>query len=243
MSFTVRTALLALLLTQATAARGADTTETFDVGVSDYEFFAGSEGIGRALSEGAFFGETLLGIGLAPRLSGFVALDARGDHQLVESSGGFAFGMFGTPVDTDHFDWDLFAHVHYQPGAITVGPATEFNLDLHPDLALAGLYLRAQLCACGNGNADPAEGKYSAGVEGGAYWTMARGHQLLLEYGTQTPLAELGQLESSMLSLGYNTLVNSRLELLLEATLELPIGDSPAAFGAMAGIIATLPGG
>ena len=53
-------------------------------------------------------------------------------------------GIFGTPVDSDHFDLDLFLDASFSPDEFGLTPALELNFDLAPDLEVWGVYIRVE---------------------------------------------------------------------------------------------------
>lgn len=246
-----------LLLTfAAPAARAADTLEPFGIGATDVEFYAGYDGFGlRRLRDQAVFGELVLGYGLLERLSAIAGTLLQGNGLLAEGSGNLYIGIYGTPLDTRHVDLDLILTV--QGGGsgfrqFRVSPAFELNLDRHPDMRSYGLYLRAGAHLEGRveeAPAPPSEAPCRFGATLfavlGAYYRVARRHQLLLEIDgayRPRPCAEEQRLELGAVALGYNVTLSERIELINHVYLDLPQarGERPAA-GFYVGFIVSLP--
>lgn len=242
-------AVLAVLAPPA-PARAADTVETWGLGASDVELYFGTDGVRG--DEPAVHGELTLGYGLVERLSAYLGVTMAGDETLGTGSHELYFGLFGTPIDTDHFDADLFLNLQQADG-LQVEPAVEFNLDVEPDLAAWGVYLRVGVPVHGReglqagGVAEPHRDRtFHVEINPGLYWAVTEGHQLFAEYDMalhpesrrpeDPPAAEVGGV-----ALGYNVGLGESIELVNQIGWDLPQGGERASFGVMTGLIATLP--
>jgi len=246
----------------ADAARAADTTETYGLGASDFELYLGLDGVGLGKNEKTVWGRTLLGFGIVERFSGYITMSAEGNERLSAGTGGAAFGVFGTPVDTDHFDLDLFLGAGFGDGEMSVKPALELNLDARPDLALCGLYLRAEEALTGRDdsiadNPDTVDVNESRERNAfaattvltvGGYFTIAEIHQILLEYdmafhhgGDDLPEGGPEVVERGGVALGYNVRVTKSIELLTQVSVDVPNDGGDLAAGFLVGLIATMP--
>ncbi len=251
-------AVVAVLLFAA-GAESADTVETFDAGALDVETYFGVTGFGLERSEQTVNANTVLGYGLLDGLSGYMAFGAETNTYLVEGDGGIAFGLFGTPLDTQHFDADLLADVSLDGGnmsALAATPGFELNFDLKPDMGLCGLYFRAEPTISGRetqesaANADPdAEPEYeyvwTLNNTIGTYVALGERHQILVEYlrsETRNPAEGDPGLEDEMFAIGYNVVVNDRLEIVTEFSAHLPHHDEDFFWGATIGFVGTIPG-
>lgn len=96
-------------------ARAADTVEPLEVGVSDFEFFAGSEGLGLKRDDVAIFSESLVGVGVTDRLSGYLAAGGQANGHFEEGGGTVSFGLYGAVIESEHFDLDLVATGRFIP--------------------------------------------------------------------------------------------------------------------------------
>ncbi len=250
-----------VLLVGCTAAYGADTVETYDQNAADFEFSMGIDGLNLDKYEKAVCGSVLVGYGLLPRFSGYVSLSAAADEYLTYGESGYSFGLFGTPVDTDHFDLDLMLDIGMggeAMGEMGVTPAIELNFDLLPDLGRWGLYARLEDSIAGRDestpddpatNADEAEKKYEInhGLNQtyGTYVTIAERHQLLAEYYhlSNTNEAE-GELASDIggFALGYNVMLTDDFELTSQVSYHPSHDDQDEIWGAAVGIIVAIPG-
>lgn len=248
----VACALLTALCFGLAAARAhaADTTETWDAGATDIDFYLGLDGVGRAQYEKTAFGELMLGYGIVERFSAFLGAALESNEVFADGAGAFFLGIFGTPLDTDHVDLDLFFRVGAGgPGfsEIEVTPALELNVDAHPERRSWGLYLRAGVPLFGRDTGDTRmhhELGLRCEATVGAYYTLAGRHQLLLEHDVvwhPRPSAEDRPFEVGGLALGYNVTLSRAIELINQIYFDLPQAGEPAAFGVMSGFIATLP--
>lgn len=246
---------LTLLFAAALArpARASDTTETFDPGATDIELYATADGLGRAAAERAFSADLVLGYGVMERLSAYLGTTLLGDGTLGSGAAQPFLGVYGTPLETDHIDIDLFLGLAVADGSLHVAPAFELNLDSDPTLLGWGLYLRGgvdlsnrRLPAHTHDGEQLLSGlAWSADATLGAYWTVHERHQLLLELdaafqlapGPDERAAELGGV-----ALGYNVGVHEAIELITQVWLDLPQEPAePPALAATAGFIATIP--
>jgi hypothetical protein len=238
------TTLFIALLTSG-LAHAADTVEVWEFGAVDAEMYLGFDGFGGPLRDGETFSETVLGVGLLPRLSGFVALGFAASAGLDESAHELAMGLFGTPVDTPHTDLDLFFTVRSAAGGgFALVPALEWNLDAAPELAAWGLFLRAGMPVERVTTETEVRAAVAGELTAGAYWTLRPGHQLVAEADARVPFtspAGDGGVDFGGLALGYNVLLTDRFELLTQAFVDVPQGSEPWGAGLMAGFIATIP--
>lgn len=226
------------------AARAADTLETFEAGALDVELYTGYEGLGAARERHSVFGDLYLGYGITDRLSAFVGTLVHFDGRLSNPDPDVYLGVYGTPVDTAHFDLDLslaFDALGAGLRELQVTPGLELNLDLDSPVGPWGLYLRAALPVHGGADGEPIAARQLDLVPG-VWWTVREGHQLLLEYATSahraSPEAD-GHLEAGAFALGYNLTLTPALELISQVSVRLPEGGEPAAAGLILGFIAT----
>jgi len=253
--------VLSLTIGLSVTARAADTVETYDEGAVDFEFYLGGDGLNLPKYEKTVFSNVLVGYGLLPRLSGYISLGAESDEYLTYGQGGYSFGVFGTPLDTDHFDIDLMMDVGMSGeslNAIGVTPALELNFDLRPDMELWGLYVRLEDGLAGRDESvadDPAtpdidetETRYeftqSLSQTYGTYFTIAERHQILAEYyysyNTNPARGELRS-DSGGFALGYNVSIVDNLELITQVNCHPGHDHQDATWGASVGIIVGIP--
>ncbi|RJO66186.1 MAG: hypothetical protein C4523_13995 [Myxococcales bacterium] len=256
--------LLTILVIASTApfpASAADTLEPFDVGATDFEFYAGAAGLGNDKYESSVFGEFALGYGLTERLSGYVAGSAVGNEYFRQGEGSLAFGLYGTPLDTDHVDLDLILDLGISGAGLTdfgVTPGVELNFDLAPDLALWGVYLLIEEAIGGRDasvpddpatpNQDESELRFERNFDTlltlGTYWTAAEGHQLLLQFDSaihHTPEAGQERFEIGGAALGYNVAVHEAVELINEIGFDVPQEGEKFNVGLSTGVLVTMP--
>jgi len=244
--------LLATLMSLPPAqAMAADTVETWEVGATDVDFYLGYGGIGLRGGERTAFGDMMLGYGIVRGFSAYVGTTLKGDGHLASGQAEPYIGVYGTLVDTDHFDLDLFLRVATTMGAadstIAVAPSAELNFDVEPDRSSWGAYVRAGVSVFGH-EPIPGEPRTAAHVETtlGTYLTVEDGHQVLLEWDvTWHPDADIAQHPTELggLALGYNVTLDPAAELITQVYLDVPQSGESLAAGVMVGFIATLPSG
>ncbi len=232
-------------------ATAADTVETWSAGATDVDFYVGYDGAGAGAVERAVYCNLMLGYGLVDGLSAYLLTDLRGDGLLGASETSVSIGLFGTPVNTDHFDVDLFLDVGTDAsggGALRMTPSLELNFDARPDQNSWGAYLRVALAVFGR---DPNVERLSAldhaaalslHVNPGLYTQIANGHQLLLEYdiAMHDRAADAHPVAPGGLTLGYNVVLSDRIELINHVRASLPEAGQGANASVMVGLIATL---
>ncbi len=256
MSIFARCALLAIgviVLGFAVDSIAADTIETFDQGAFDTEFYLGAGGFALDRAEQTVGANTVLGYGLLKGLSGFLAFGVETNTWLAEGHSGAAFGLFGTVLDTDHFDADLYGDIAADGEAlseIAATPGLELNFDLRPDQALWGLYARVEASFTGEeketkpGEDPEYETNRTTNHTFGTYVTIAERHQILLEYyrtSVKNPALGEPRVEDHQFAAGYNVVLNDRIELVTEFSAHLPHADEDFYWGATVGFVGTIP--
>ncbi len=247
-----RTLCCLLLSLGAIPAQAADTMEVFDVGATDAELYVGYDGLGITRASSSTFTEAVIGYGVAPRLSMFLAAGLEATGALTEGTQALTVGLYGTPLETKHVDLDLILQVGgTTDGGYEVMPAIELNLDAEDELALWGVYLVAgvpvhapQLHESVVKPSRSGDVELDLLLRLGTYWTVAPRHQVLLELdgavhamgSTLGSVADLGGV-----ALGYNVTLTDTFELISQIRTDLPSGPSePWSAGVSAGFIATL---
>lgn len=233
-------------------AHAADTVEAWDKGAADLDIYMLMEGVGHDVSSQAVAGDVMVGWGLADRFCAHLNTTMQADGNLMNGGTVLGIGVFGTPIESDHVDLDLFLDVRSGGegmGALEVEPSFELNWDAAPDLAAWGFYLRSGLAVAGRENPDKASGheRYAdIGMTVGSYWSLDARRQLLIEYDAawHDHAGDAGSgFETGGLALGYNVFLHDTLELINQVRVDLPQDDERTGVGFMVGLIATLPGG
>lgn len=232
----------------------ADTTETFDRGASDAELYFGYDGVGLKNTERMINSEFVVGFGLLERLSVYITAGLEATDQFSNAAGALNFGLFGTPIDKDHFDLDLFFNLGVGGEGFSefqATPSLELNLDHDPEHRTFGFYLRGGVPIYGRELAvtDPEQepsSQVTAHLEStaGAYYTLTDGHQLLLEYDMgfrPDPAEDEHAAEIGGLTLGYNIGLGDYIELINQVFLDIPQDNETTAWGFSVGFIATMP--
>ncbi len=220
-------------------ALAADTVETWAIGFTDVDIYVGLDGIGRSQHDHQLHAEIMIGAGLTESLSAYLGTASSSNGALANSEPGVFFGVFATPLDSDHVDLDLFLGAEQAgPGLIEtiITPAVELNLDVDPDLASWGIYARVGFPLTSNEAGEQISGEVT--VNPGVYWTIADGHQLLGELDSTFTFD--GDQGTHAAALGYNVVLSERLELINEARVIHEVGGEER-LQATTGLVATLP--
>ncbi len=244
--------VMAISVAHVCPARAADTIETWGVGATDVDFYSGLDGVGLSRAEGSIFGDIMLGYGLVDGLSAYVGQKITGNTFFTGGSGATYLGLFGTPVDTNHFDLDLFlgfdlGGVGYDEFGVT--PMVELNFDLDPNRLSWGAYVRAGFRLHGHNLSEDEqtpqwETHTTLATVLGTYYTIARSHQILLEFDfawKRLRGADERELEIGGVALGYNVTLSDRIELIHQVYLDIPQSGETFNAGFMMGLIFTLP--
>ena len=245
-------ALLTAVALAGTAppARAVDTLEPFLPGFSDGEMYVGAQGLGPRGGARGVFAEAAVAYGLTDRVSAWALWDLSADERLGGGEAAMSFTLYGQALQAGVLGVDLLLEVGAGgPGfqQMTVHPAFELNLDAAPDLASWGFFLDGGVVLGGPDPAatDPSEGASAAlSLAPGGYWTVAPGHQVLVQLDVSFPLARGGggsRWDLGTLALGYNVCLGDTVELITEFSVDLPAraGERPSV-GFMVGFLATL---
>lgn len=231
----------------------ADTLETWDKGASDLDFAVGAIGLGHANpADRAYWTDITLGYGIAPGFSAYLGSHLHGDGGLRNASHTPYLGLFGSPIDTDHFDFDLIADFGFNAqGAQTlcINPGFEINLDLQPELALAGLFLTGSL-ALGPRDPDLRPQDLTAGLLDnlslslGAYWSLSPSQQILLQADMVQSLCPRALDQGVLLdavALGYNVVLFENFEAITEFSVSPTVTHGLPQLALLLGFTAGLP--
>jgi len=215
----------------------ADTTETYDLGASNFEFYSGYAGFGQ--NEKTMSSEALIGFGFTPIFSGYLSATVESNEHLnsATTENSLNFGLLGTPLDTKFFDLDLLLNIQaFNSFGLT--PGLELNFDLANDLKLAGLYLRAEEEITGSENED--DTLYTTSLTGGLYYSFNENLQILSEfdwsYNHEEDKDSIGGI-----ALGINYLLTDDIELISQAYFDIPEDDEDFSWGVNIGFVAALP--
>lgn len=248
------TAILATLSICAIAipARATDTTETWDEGEFNVEWFLGYDGMGHpGVRERSTTTEFMVGYGIRDDLGIYVPLAIETDGAFGSPLGSVGIGLFGTPVDTRFFDLDLFLEVGTGGAGFRewgVLPCVELNFDGHPERLSWGFFVQAGMPIHGRPDVSGGLSAVTFDVSGllGAYWRPHPDHELVLEFDTLFhPIHDADharRAEIGGLALGYNVVLNDTAEILAQVSADIPQGGERWAFGGTLGVILTLPG-
>ena len=237
--------LLLILVFSYLPAFAADTTETWDVGATDVDFYTGFNGLGLSRSDQEIFGNILFGYGLIPDFSAYAGMDIHANGCLGNGETTFNLGVFGTPVDTTHFDLDLFldfSSTGMKNFAVT--PGLELNYDYMPELAKWGVYLRLNTPIHSNNKGNGIDVDMDTVV--GVYWTIQPSHQILMEFNTTFHPGASIWVDIGGIAFGYNVDLyqwgnGCGIEMINQVSVDIPGSVEPWSGALMTGLIATLP--
>ncbi|MCP4676246.1 MAG: hypothetical protein GY854_12200 [Deltaproteobacteria bacterium] len=235
-------------------SEAADTVETWDKGATDLDFYLGFDGIGLDKYEKSIYGDIMLGYGLIDRFSAYLGTTLQANEYFSDGSGNVYLGVFGTPVETDHFDLDLFLDISLGGpdfNEFQVAPSIELNLDLDPEMRTFGFYIRAGSPIYGHDlttEEEPDIPRYETTLHIettiGAYYTIVERHQIFGEYDMgfhPNPIEEEHTVDVGGVALGYNVTLSDAIELINQVYLDIPQDGEDISFGVMAGFIVTMP--
>ena len=75
---------------------GADTTETFELGYSDFEYYTGASNLNN--NDKAYSHEITIGAGITNKLSSTFSIGVEKDGEIIANS--YSFGLFSTVFDS-----------------------------------------------------------------------------------------------------------------------------------------------
>lgn len=233
--------------------KACDTTETWDDGATDLDFYVGFDGIGPKRAERIIYSDIMLGYGLIKNFSAYLGTTLKGNEYLGNGQATIYLGIFGTPLDTSHFDIDLFLDFSGSGTAFSelkITPSSELNFDLDPGQKPWGMYLRIGIPVYGYSvtlnTIDSIERKiaFSIDLNPGTYLTIAKKHQLFLEYDMSirpSPINEECYADIGEIAIGYNVKISECIELINQISFNIPQQDEPWSIDLMVGFISTLP--
>lgn len=233
-------------------AAAADTVETWAVGATNLDIYFGLAGLRAPRATRTIYADIMPGFGLVPGLSAYLGMTLEANHQVSDGQLSAYVGLFGTVLDSDHVDFDLFVDFRVQgPGLadFRLTPSFELNLDYEPELAAWGVYLRAAFPIHGHPGDPvlPEADRAAVQVElnPGIYVTVAEGHQVLIEYDMSLhghPDGDERGVGVGGVALGYNFAISDAIESINEFYVDIPQAQEKVSFALVSGIIITMPG-
>jgi hypothetical protein len=243
----VRSALSSLILLASlvggTTAQAADTVEPWARGARDVDFTVGYQGRRPGAVPPTLGSDLMIGYGVSDRLSAYVGTTVETNGSFGGRAGNVYAGIFGTVIETRHVDVDLFLSAETSGTSVharTYAPAIEINLDRDGDRQSVGAYVRLALPY--TRTSAPGADEITRAVEWnpGAYLTIARRHQVFLEWEASCERGASGTSEHGV-ALGYNVTLSPTIELVSQVRLALAGAGRRPGIGFTAGFIATMP--
>ena len=259
-------AVLMLSSLFCSSVSASDTLELFDPGVSDFEFYLSYIGACKEEPARGIGAEALLGIGINGWLSGQIYVSGEGNEALSEGTGAFGFGIFATPVDTDHFDFDIGLNATvaglgpgeegsagHSQAEFSLTPFIELNLDSDPEMNGYGFYVVVEETLGGRDesfvdNLDQEIRSFTltpgTALTLGSYYTVEEGHQAFLCYDMafnhRNAEGERGT-DVGGIALGYNGMLTEEVEIISQVWFDIPQDNEDFGIDFTIGFIATLP--
>jgi len=239
--------IFAIILFMMMTVSAADTTEIFDMGATDIEFYVGYDGISSEKKQGIFSIETVTGFGVTDNISLLINLSGEFGEHFNKRSSGIGLGVFSTLFDSDHFDLDIYLNTGAGLEGFYLSPAMEINIDLKPDLELAGIYFRIEQLFVAI--LEPESSRESCvfvaetSITSGIYFKINDSHQLLFEYDMavlNNPANDEERLNIGGIALGYNVTFHENIELISQLYYGIPQNDEKHSFGVSIGTIITM---
>jgi hypothetical protein len=226
-------------------ARAADTIEPWDAGAASFELYATKDGLESGVRGGVLGVDAMLGYGVADRLSAYFQAELAHPIGFGNLQAMPHFGVFGTALESDHFDLDLLLDFAVRREDVHALPGLELNLDSEPEQHGVGAYLRSGLPLSGHmilrrGRQHTSENGTPNLVEltFGAYLSLRDEIQLFLEHDGQAALRSgERRFESGGFAFGTNVLLSDSCELVTQAY----AGSDAARLAVTAGVIVSLP--
>jgi hypothetical protein len=194
----------------------------------------------------------MLGYGLLSRLSGYVGTTLSANEHFADGNADVYLGLYGTPVESDHFDVDLF--LDFAAGGdgfdeFALTPMAEINFDLDPERGSWGLYTRVAVPLYGQPTGgDPAEHEraFDVVINPGTYVSLGQRHQILIEADMSFhPSATDDEHTADFggVALGYNVSLtrDGSFEMINQVFVDIPRDGEQAAVGLSTGFIVTMP--
>lgn len=206
--------------------RCLDTTEAFELGFSDFEFYMGREALKDEKSPS--IGETVIGIGLSKNFSvGF----GFSDSTAPESKQNYGVQLFYSVIEKERFDLDLLASFEHEGDPVL---GIETNLD-HSRWGLQ-LSLESEIS---NQN-EPGQADLPLTVTPLIYRNLGDRTQLLVALEWSGDGAHLNSNELGAAMLGVNFSIRDSFELITEIAYTPAVDASPPNWNASIGFIATI---
>lgn len=204
---------------------GLDTTEPFDPGFSDNEFYLSFSGQGRELGA-----EYVLGVGVTERLSTVFSFLTTTNHYFDHAGTEFGAGLFLNTVDTDLFKLDFSLGMSSEGG---VGIGTELNFDFER----VGIQLGVEEGIAVN--ADVAtETDFTTAVAPLVYFSINDQLQLLSAFDIEFPNHE--EVGIGGAGLGFNAVLSEAIELISEVGFDISEYDEIFLLRFSLGFVATV---
>ena len=214
--------LIFIMIATCFSIFGADTTETFELGFSDFEYYTGVSNLKS--DDKVYSHEITIGAGITNKLSSTFSIGVEKDGEVIANS--YSFGLFSTIFDSKYFDFDLYTNID-NSYSFTLG--TELNFDIKDNLALAGIYLRSELIYL-NEISD-----YTIVI--GSYYTLKE-LQFLLEFDMTIPENEDFNIAALVFGINYGIVNN--IELITDFSLDIPQNDEEINYSFSIGFISTI---
>lgn len=225
-----RTAALALA-TYTTAVLALDTTEPFEVGLTDVETYVGFGGIGLAKGEKGFSSEHVLGAGITDKLSTTLVVGFESDEYFGNGSAAIGLGLYYNVTESDKFGFDLMSSLTFNEGFALGG---EFNFYFEK----VGFQLSLEESLFNNGAEKIGFATAFAPL---VHFNLSDEAQILtaVDFAIDHS-ADESSMEIGALGLGFNKVLSDAVELITEVSYDIPQDDEKGSLGISIGFVATV---
>ncbi|MGM0444215.1 MAG: hypothetical protein ACQEQV_08520 [Fibrobacterota bacterium] len=223
--------VLTLITALVWQAAALDTTEPFDVGFTNIEFYGGFGGIGAENGARSITAEQVIGVGITDRLSASFAYTYESNEYFANAAGGATLGLFATLIDQDVFDLDVAA-------GVVPGDGISLGTELNADFSTMGLQLGIEE-SFSNGGADTVAA--ATALAPLVYWSFSDAAQILAAFDVS--FIHSGPEEGTdvgAVAIGFNRVLSDAVELITEASWDIPGDDEDGTLGLSVGFVATV---
>lgn len=208
-----------------------DTTEPFDVGLSDVETYVAFGGIGLAKGEKAFSSEHVIGAGITEKFSTTLVASFESDEYFSNGAYALGLGLYYNITESEKFGFDLMGSLAFNEG-FSLG--TELNFYFEK----VGLQLTFEESMANNGTNKIG---FSTAFSPLLHFNLNEDTQLLtaIDFGIDHTVDD-DAFEVGAIGLGLNRVVSDAVEIITEVNYDIPQNDEKGSLGLSVGFIATL---
>lgn len=208
-----------------------DTTEPFDIGLSDVETYVGFGGIGLKKGEKNFASEHVIGAGITDKLATTLSVSFESDEYFNNGAYALGVGLYYNIRESKTFGFDLMGSLAFNEG-FALG--TELNFYFEK----VGFQLSLEEALSNNGTHKIGFATAFAPL---IHFNISEETQLLtaVDFGIDHT-KDTDSFEIGAIGIGFNHLVSDAVEIITEVNYDIPQNDEKGSLGLSVGFIATL---